>query len=66
MDNRNLEANAQEMKAGKRLDRTALGLSCRVGCKAHFAVRVQPDTLDITEILYYNSEHTDACKVGCS
>ena len=66
VNNCNLEAHAQEIEAGKRLDWTSLGLSCRVGCKAHFAVRVQPDALDITEIPYYKSEHTDACKVGCS
>lgn len=62
-DNRSLEAAAAEPDPKKRIDRTALGLSIKVGCSVHFAVRTQPDTKDITEILYYNSEHSDACQV---
>lgn len=62
-DNRDREAAATEKKDGKRIDRTALGQSCRVGCNVHFTAREQPDTEDITELLYYHADHSDACKV---
>lgn len=62
-DSRDKEATAAEKEEGKRIDRTALGQSCRVGCSVHFTARQQPDTEDITEILYYCTDHSDACKV---
>lgn len=63
IDNRAKEASAVEAQDGQRMDRTALGLSIRVGCTVHFAARIQPETEHITEILYYQTEHSDACKV---
>lgn len=42
-----------------------MGLSIKVGCTVRFALRTQPDTPDIAEVLYYNSEHSAACQVGC-
>ena len=47
-DNRSKEASAAETEGGKRIDRTALGLSCRVGCGVHFSGRTQPGTGRIT------------------
>lgn len=65
-DNSKLEAHAKEKEAGRRLDRKSMGLSIKVGCAAHYAVRIQPDTPDIAEILYYSSEHVQACQVSFS
>lgn len=62
-DNRSKEASAAETEGGKRIDRTALGLSCRVGCGVHFSGRTQPGTEHITEILYYHTDHSSACQV---
>lgn len=50
-DNSKLQARAGEEEAGKRMDRKGLGLSIRVGCTVHFALRVQPDTPDLVEVL---------------
>lgn len=65
-DHRSKVAVAAEIKGGKRLDRTGLGLSCRVGCRVRFGARIQPDTEHITELLYYEADHVDACKVTVS
>lgn len=62
-DNRSKEASAAETDGGKRIDRTALGLSCRVGCSVHFSGRTQPGTEHITETLYYHTDHSSACQV---
>ena len=62
-DFRDVEAVATEPDPEKRVKKIALGLSCRVGCRAHFAVRIQPDASDVAEILYYTAEHSAACKV---
>ena len=57
-------AVAAEVEDGKRLDRIGLGLSCRVGCGVKFGARTQPDIRHITELLYYEADHSDACKVS--
>lgn len=62
-DHRNVEAHAKEKEPGQRVNRTSIGMSVKVGCTAHYAVRTQPDTPDISEILYYVSEHSQACQV---
>ncbi len=57
------EAVAAEVKDGKQLDRIGLGLSCRVGCRIRFSARTQPDTEHITELLYYEADHSEARNV---
>jgi hypothetical protein len=42
----------------KRMDRTALGYSVRVGCQVKFTVRVQPGSETLAEIQYYNRQHS--------
>ena len=60
-----VEAHAAEEPAGKRSNRRGLGLSIRVGCTVHLALRIQPDTPETAGTIYYNSEHSTACQVGC-
>lgn len=63
-DYRKQKGKAVEKQAGQRLKRIESGLSIRVGCGVHFATRRQPDTADITEILYYEWDHSDGCKAS--
>jgi hypothetical protein len=42
----------------KRMDRTALSYSVRVGCRVKFTVRVQPGSETLAEIQYYNRQHS--------
>ena len=63
-DNRDQKGQAVEKLAGQRLKRTEAGLSVRVGCGVRFAARRQPDTPELTEILYYQWDHSEACRVS--
>ena len=63
-DKRDLKASAREKKPGQRIRLTELGLSCKVGCQVCFSHRTQPGTEDLTELLYYRSEHSEACEVS--
>lgn len=56
-DLRGNAATAQPKDPKQRVKRKDLDQSCKRGCKAHFALRRQPRTEDITEVLYYNKEH---------
>lgn len=51
------QGSREKEKEGSRMDRTALGYSCRVGCQVRFTTRTQPGTAEITEIQYYEKEH---------
>ena len=59
-----MEAHAKEKQPGQRVNITEIGMSVKVGCPAHYTVRTQPDTPDLAEIMYYVSEHSQACQVN--